>query len=64
MIPKPSPPKLSPEALAFNRRLLVRETEIRARAMKFWPHPTAKEIVAACDAGIADILRTHPEVAL
>lgn len=57
-------PELTPEALARYRAMLQRETEIRAEAMRFYPHPTAKTIVASCDKGIKDILTNYPEAAL
>lgn len=61
-IPKPSPPRMASEAVKVWRGFLEREQSIRERAMKHWPHPTAKKIVATCDAGIAQIIRDYPEV--
>lgn len=63
-IPKPSPPRLSAQSLDRFRSILDRERDIRQQALdsRFWPHPTLKMIVASCDEGIADIIKSYPEV--
>ena len=63
MIPKPAPPRMSPEAVKVWSRILDRERAIRDKATRsrFWPHPTLKEIVASCDESIKQILRDYPE---
>lgn len=66
-VPKPTPPprpRLSPEALVVNRRLLAREREIRERAATSrWRNDHEfKRIVALCDAAIAELLQLYPEL--
>lgn len=60
----PSPPLLSPEALARTRSLYVREQKLWARAMVLAPfHVDAARMAAELEQDLAQQLREYPQLA-